>query len=396
VVGIYSRVVKEAGALFGTCHYPSFHFLVTCSDDLGYLGLEHRECSINGVRERDLVDPGHLRGWVGNLLPHEYVHSWCGKFRRPAGMCTPDFHTPQKTKLLWVYEGLAEYLGELLMVRSGMIDAAEYRRMLTATIDSLVHREGRRWRSLEDTAVASPLLRDGSPNWSELRRGQDYYFEGALIWLEADAIIRERTKGRRSLDDFCRKFLGPGPTDAHVIPYDLDDVVKALTDVCDFDWGPFLRDRTEKPLDALPLDVLTRCGYRLGYTNRPPNPSDRIARRGGAGVSARDSLGLGFDGEGKITDVIPGMIGDKSGLGPGMKVIGVNGRVFSCRRLLDALADSVSRRKIEFLLIEGDHFRTVVLDYADGPRYLEVVRDPDKPDLLAEILKPIANPAKGR
>ncbi len=172
VVGIYSRVVQQAGALFGTCHYPSFHFLVTCSDDLGYLGLEHLACSINGVRERDLVDRGHLRGWVGNLLPHEYVHSWCGKFRRPAGMCTPDFHTPQKTRLLWVYEGLAEYLGEILMVRSGMIDPAEYRRTLTATVSSLARREGRRWRSLEDTAVASHLLRGGG-DWNELRRGPD-------------------------------------------------------------------------------------------------------------------------------------------------------------------------------------------------------------------------------
>ena len=154
-----------------------------------------------------------LRGWVANLLPHEYVHSWCGKFRRPAGMCTPNFHTPQKTRLLWVYEGLAEYLGEVLMVRSGMLDLREYRDRLTATIGSLSHREGRRWRSLEDTGVASYLLRGGSPNWSELRREQDYYFEGMLIWLEADAIIRERSKGKQSLDDFCRKFLGGEPTD---------------------------------------------------------------------------------------------------------------------------------------------------------------------------------------
>ena len=205
--------------MFGTCHYPSFHFLVTCSDDLGYLGLEHLACSINGVRERDLLEHERLRGWVGNLLPHEYVHSWCGKFRRPAGMCTPNFQTPQKTRLLWVYEGLTEYLGEVLMVRSGMIDQAEYRRTLTSTIGSLSHREGRRWRSLEDTAVASHLLRGGSPNWSELRRGQDYYFEGALIWLEADAIIREKiARASSSLDDFCRKFLGMGPTDGHGRP----------------------------------------------------------------------------------------------------------------------------------------------------------------------------------
>src|SRR5262249_57122858 len=134
VVDHYSRVVREAGLLFGTCHYPAFHFLVTCSDDLGYLGLERLACSINGVRERDLIDASRRRGWVANLLPHEYVHSWCGKFRRPHGMCTPDFHSPQKTRLLWVYEGLTEYLGEVLMVRSGLVDPKEYRQMLAATI----------------------------------------------------------------------------------------------------------------------------------------------------------------------------------------------------------------------------------------------------------------------
>jgi predicted metalloprotease with PDZ domain len=391
VVAMYSRVVQEAGAMFGTSHYPAFHFLVTCSDDLGYLGLEHLECSINGVRERDLLDQSRIRGWVANLLPHEYVHSWCGKFRRPAGMCTPNFQTPQKTRLLWVYEGLTEYLGEVLMARSGLVSPAEYRRTLTATIGSLSHREGRRWRSLEDTGVASHLLRGGSPNWNELRREQDYYFEGALIWLEADAIIRERSKGKQSLDGFCRKFLGGKPTEARVEPYELPDVVNVLRELADFDWDTFFLRRTTQPLDALPLEVVGRCGYRLEYSTHPPNTASRIARGGGTGgVSARDSIGLSFDGEGKVVDIVPGMAGDRSGMAPGMKVIGVNGKTFSAQRLLDALADSVSRRKIEFLLVQGENFRTIVLEYADGPRYLELVRDTSKPDVLAEILKPVA------
>ena len=290
VIAMYSRVVQEAGAMFGTCHYPAFHFLVTCSDDLGYLGLEHLECSINGVHERDLLDQSRIRGWVANLLPHEYVHSWCGKFRRPAGMCTPNFQTPQKTRLLWVYEGLTEYLGEVLMARAGLVSPAEYRRMLTSSIGSLSHREGRRWRSLEDTGAASHLLRGHSPNWNELRRDQDYYFEGALIWLEADAIIREKTKGKKSLDDFCRKFLGGKPTKAHVEPYELADVVKVLRELADFDWDAFFAQRASQPLDALPVDVVGRCGYRLTYSSRPPNAASRIARGGG-----RRSLGPGFD-----------------------------------------------------------------------------------------------------
>ena len=360
---------------------------MTCSDDLGYHGLEHLACSINGVRERDLIEDARRKGWVANLIPHEYVHSWCGKFRRPAGMCTADYQTPLKTRLLWVYEGLTEYLGEVLMVRSGLVDAKEYRDTLTATIGSLVHQEGRRWRPLDDTAAASYLLRGHSANWNELRRGQDYYFEGALIWLEADAIIRERSEGKKSLDDFCRKFLGANRTDVSVVPYELPEVLKDLHELADFDWESFLEKRVSKPQESLPLEVVGRCGYRLKYATEPPGGTPISRRRGG--VSARDSLGLTFSAEGQIQDVVPGMVGDRAGLASGMTVIGVNSKKFSQQRLHDALAESVALRKIELLLLEGEEFRTVVLDYGDGPRYLVMVRDESKPDLLAEILKPV-------
>jgi predicted metalloprotease with PDZ domain len=393
VIELYSRMVKEAGALFGVCHYPEFHFLVTCSDDLGYHGLEHLACSINGVRERDLVDDSRRKGWVANLIPHEYVHSWCGKFRRPAGMCTTNFQSPLKTRLLWVYEGLTEYLGEVLMVRSGLISPKDYRETLAATIGSLIHHEGRKWRPLEDTAVASHLLRGPSPNWNDLRRGQDYYFEGALIWLEADAIIRQRSDGLRSLDDFCRKFLGANRTDVSVVPYEMPEIVRDLRELADFDWEPFLVGRVSKPQDTLPLEVVGRCGYRLQYATEPPAGSP-ISRRGGS-VSARDSLGLSFSPDGRIEDVVPGMAGDRAGLAPGMMVIGVNSKKFSPQRLHDALAESVARRKIELLLLEGDEFRTIFIDYADGPRYLVLVRDESKPDLLAEILKPVVSQPSG-
>lgn len=389
VVDLYGRVVREAGALFGACHYPEFRILVTCSDDLGYLGLEHLTSSINGVHEHDLSDDSRRKGWVANLLPHEYVHSWCGKFRRPAGMVTPNFHTPEKTRLLWVYEGLAEHLGEVLMVRSGLMSRDEYRQMLAYSMGNLSRQKGRQWRSVEDTAVASQLLRRGSPHWSELRRSQDYYFEGALFWLEADAIIRERTKGKHTLDDFCQRFMGPNSTSATVVPYDQADVVKILHELADFDWESLIKSRILEPQDALPLDVATRCGYKVQYATKP---SPYQARQDRDGVSAGDSLGLAFSGVGNITNVVPGMVGDRAGLAPGMKVIGVNNKTFSRSRLLDALADSVRRHKVELLLVEGDEFRTVVLDYADGPRYLEIVRDASKPDLLAEILKSRVSP----
>jgi predicted metalloprotease with PDZ domain len=388
VIDLYSRVVREAGALFGACHYPVYHFLVTCSDDLGYLGLEHLTSSINGVRAHDLQNDSSRRGWVANLLPHEYVHSWCGKFRRPAGMCTSDFHTPEKMRLLWVYEGLAEYLGELLQVRSGLINPDQYRASLAAAIASLSHREGRRWRSLEDTAVASQFLRGGSPNWNELRREQDYYFEGMLVWLEADAIIRERSNGKKNLDDFCRKFLGANSSTAKVVPYELPEILSILHELADFDWERFVAKRVAQPQEALCLDVVGRLGYRVKYTAEPPEPVALRSRGNRATASALDSLGLSFNDDGRVVDIVPRMIGDQAGLAPGMKAIGINHKTFGRESLHDALVDSTKLKKIELLLAEGDRLRTVVLNYADGPRYLTLERDSSKPDLLAEIAKP--------
>ncbi len=389
LIDLYARVVNEAHALFGNAHYPEFHFLITCSDELGYLGLEHRASSLNGVRERDLLDDKKRKGWVANLIPHEYVHSWCGKYRRPAAMCTPNFHTPQKTRLLWVYEGLTEYLGEVLMVRSGLLPEAEYREMLAAQFGTLMRRQGRRWRPLEDTAVASPILRAASANWGDLRRGQDYYPEGAVLWLEVDALLHELTQGKRSLDDFCKKFLGENHADERVVPYDLPEIVQDLKQLADYDWDGFFARRVAATQEALPLDVVGRCGYRLQYTTKLPSYIDYLQGNGNGLLAARDSLGLTFQGDGRISDVAPGLPGDKAGLAPGMQVLGINGKKFSGGRLNDALADSVARRKVEFLLLDGDQFRTVSVDYADGVRYLELVRNPERPDLLDEILKPV-------
>ncbi len=385
VVEKYRNVVSEAGALFGGAPFSEYHFLVVCSDQVGHMGVEHLSSSLNGVSERDLIDDKKRKGWVANLLPHEFVHSWCGKHRRPAEMLTTNFHTPERTKLLWVYEGLAEYLGEVLMVRSGLVAANDYLPWLANKIDDLMRTEGRRWRSLEDTATASHLLRAHSRSWASLRRSQDYYDEGLLLWLEADAIIRQESDGRRSLDDFCKKFMGPGRSEK-IAPYERADVVKILQELANYDWGKFIHDRVDVPQEALPLDVVGRCGYRLQYAAKPSEFLENDERDRKV-VSAVDSLGLTFAEDGKIVSVVPGMAGDKAGLAPGMMVQGVNGRKFSSQRAQDAIADSVTKRAIEFLVLEGDSFRSVTVPYADGPKYLELVRDAGKPDILMNILK---------
>ena len=396
----YGNLVTEAGAMFGVAHFPEYHFLVVCSDQLPRNGLEHLSTSFNVVGERELIDDKKRKDWPAYLLPHEFVHSWSGKYRRPAGMVTPNFHTPEQTGLLWVYEGLAQYLGEVLTVRSGLVNTNDYIDWLGATVDYLIHQVGRRWRALEDTAASSYLLRGQSPSWSHLRRNQDYYDEGLWLWLEADAIIRQKSDGQRTLDDFCKRFMGTHakaandvklrhPVDlktAIIVPYDRGDVVRVLEELADHDWDRFIRDRVDVTQDELPFDVVGRLGYRLQYDTKP---SERLEgrERERKYVSALDSIGLNVTTEGRITAVVPDRPADKAGLAPGMAIQGVNGRKFTSQRLKDAIADSVMNRKVEFLILHGDTFRTISVPYADGPRYLKLVRDPEKPNLLSEIVK---------
>ena len=389
VIDKYRNVASEAGALFGGGHFSEYHLLVTCSDQVGWSGVEHLSSSMNGVRERDLIDDKKRKGWVADLIPHEFSHSWCGKHRRPAGMLTTNFHTPERTSLLWVYEGLTQYLGDLLAVRSGLISTNEYLGTLAGYIGDMMRTEGRRWRPLEDTAIANHILRAGSQSWGLLSRSQDYYIEGLLLWLEADAIIRQQSDGHHSLDDFCKKSMGPQRHEK-IVPYDRAEVIQTLKELADYDWESFLHERVDVPQTALPLTVVERCGYRLQYATKPSEVLKEEEQNAKFVAAARDSLGLAFGEDGTARDVVPGMAADKAGLAPGMKVAGVNGRKFSRERMQDAIADSVTKRQVEFLVLQGDTFQTFVVPYADGPKYLELIRDPSKPDILMKILKSVA------
>jgi predicted metalloprotease with PDZ domain len=384
IVELYSRVVREAYALFDVAHYPEYHFLVVCSDALGLFGLEHLTSSLNGVGERGLTDERLRKGWwIANLIPHEYAHSWCGKYRRPAAMITPNFHTPQKTKLLWVYEGLTEYLGEVLSVRAGLLTPDEYKLTMTNKIRDLSRTAGRQWRSLEDTGVAAHISRHPGNSWNQLRRKQDFYMEGMLLWYECDAIIREKTEGKKSLDDFCKRFFATVIGKKTVAGYELADVVRELKATVDYDWETFLQRWVAAPQETLPLDVVGRLGYRLKYADKP-----RVGLATATPENpAADTLGVSMP-MGVVVNVDPGLPADKAGLAPGMKVIGVNGKKFSPNRLRDAIADSVTKKKIELLIEDGEDFRTMIVNYADGLRYLELERVPTKPDILGDILKP--------
>ena len=388
LIGNYRALVAESIALFGGAHFPEYHFLVVCSDTVPNNGLEHLACSFNSVGERELIEEKKRKAWPAYLLPHEFVHSWCGKFRRPAAMVTTNFHTPERTRLLWIYEGLTQYLGEVLTVRSGLLTTAEYVPKLADKIDFLRNQAGRRWRSLEDTAIAAWQLRAKSPAWAPLRRSQDYYDEGLVVWLEADAIIREQSGGKRSLDDFCKKFFAVKADERAVSPYELGEVTGILKGLADYDWEAFFRDRIGVPKESLGLTFLETLGYRVQYS---PKPSEHVTDRDKdrKSVNATASLGLSAGEDGKILLVVPGGVSDKAGLAPAMTITGVNARKFSSQRLKDAIADSPTRQKVELLVLDGDVFKTIALDYAEGPKYLELTRIAERQDLLGGILKPV-------
>jgi predicted metalloprotease with PDZ domain len=383
----YERLVAEAGALFGARHYRSYRFLVTMSDHIRPSGIEHHECSDDRVPERFLLDDTYRKLWSAWLLPHEYVHSWNGKYRRPAGLATSDFQQPMKTRLLWVYEGLTEYLGFVLAGRSGLYTPDLSRENLAVVADWARNQVGRTWRPLEDTTAAAPDLYASRSDWSHRRRGVDFYDEGALLWLDADTLIREKTDGKKSLDDFCRAFHGgqDGPPD--VKPYTFDDVVQTLNHVVEHDWKGFLEQRLTAKSPEPPLDGLKRAGWKLVYRDKP---GELLKARDGEAktVDLTTALGLLLKDDGTVIDVVSGKAADRAGVGPSMKLVAVNGRRWSAERLRHAVAGTQRGEKLSLLLENGDYFQTVTLDYADGEQYPHLERDPSKRDLLEDIFRP--------
>lgn len=385
----YRQLVLEANALFGAHHYEHYHFLYTLSDHVAHFGLEHHESSDDRVAERTLLDES-LRRASADLLPHEFVHSWNGKFRRPAGLATPDYEQPMKGELLWVYEGLTEYLGSILAARSGLRSPEDQREHLAAVAAYLDRYPGRTWRPLIDTTVAAQLLYNASGSWSSWRRGVDFYDEGELIWLEADTIIRQQTKGARSLDDFCRLFHGAPSGGPMVKPYTFDDIVSTMNQVAPYDWRTFFNTRLNSTEPHAPLGGITNGGWRLIF-NDAQSEYQKAIETANKAADFSYSLGFRLSEEGAINDVIPGTPAYEAGLGPGMKLAGVNGRAFDLDRLREALREAKNPRvALELTVENGDSLKTFRIDYHGGERVPHLERDTSRPDLLQQIIKPLA------
>ncbi len=386
----FQKLVAETGELFGARHYRHYDFLLTLSDPVGHHGLEHHESNDSATSERMLLDPD-LHMLDADLVPHEFIHSWNGKYRRPAGLATPNYQEPMVGDLLWVYEGLTQYLGTLLAERSGLWTDEQYREALALTAAELDHETGRNWRSLEDTARSVQMLRFGGAQWRSWRRSLDYYPESELIWLEVDATIRQQTHGQRSLNDFCRRFHGGENGPPKVVTYTFDDVVRSLNEVAPYDWATLLHERVDATSTHAPLGGIERGGWKLVYNDKP-NSFTRAEEQLAHFADFSYSLGFSIGEDGKLGDVIVGSPAYQSGVGPGMRLVAVNGRKWTPAVLRAAVkAAQGSNQPIELLVENEQFFKTYSVAYHDGVKNPHLERVSDQPDILGDILKPLTH-----
>ena len=390
VVNEYSQLVRETGALFGARHYGHYDFLISLSDHVAHFGLEHHQSSDDRMRERAFVD-GYLYASGGGLLPHEFTHSWNGKYRRPAGLATANYQEPMKGELLWVYEGLTQYWGTILSGRSGLWTREQTRQHLAIITAELDTTSGRTWRPLSDTAIAAQILYLAPREWEAWRRSVDFYDESTLIWLDVDTTIRELTQGQRSLNDFSRLFLGGQDTGPELKTYTFDDVVNTLNQVVAHDWRTFLNTRLNSTAPHAPMGGLERGGWKLVYTETPSPVFQGIETIDHV-TDVRYSLGMVVrEPDATLRDVLPDSPAWQAGIGPGMKLLGVNGRAYSATDLHDAIRAAKSgSQPIQLLVQNGAFQNTYSVNYHGGEKYPELERIPNTPDMLGEIIKPLA------
>jgi predicted metalloprotease with PDZ domain len=384
----WERLIREARALFGARHYREYHFLVALSDFMTYGGLEHHESSANRMPARSLLDR-NLKLRVATLLSHELAHSWCGKYRRPAGLASRPYLEPMETGLLWAYEGMTEYFAWVLAARSGFLTLDESLEDLASTAAYVDHGVGRSWRSLEDVTASTPIFFGAGQEYSLWRRAfGDVYNESLLLWLETDAIIRSATKGKRSFDDFCARFYGGTDGGPSIRTYTLDDVIADLNAVAPYDWRAFFEARTARTSARAPLGGIEGNGWKLVYTDEPSG-LDRSMEQARKRVNILYSLGFMAGNDGKVSDVIPEMPAARAGLVPGMTVKAIGGRTWSGDAARAAIREAAAaREKVEILAERGDRVSALRVDSGKGNRHPALRRDPGKPDYLTRLLAP--------
>ncbi|MDP1618825.1 M61 family metallopeptidase [Phenylobacterium sp.] len=386
----HRELVRQADRLYGARHFNHYDFLLAVTDRLGGIGLEHHRSSENSVDTRYFTAPSSTLA-DRDLLGHEYTHSWNGKWRRPADQLTPTLNEPLQNSLLWVYEGQTQYWGLVLTARAGLMSKQQALDVFANTAATYADdNPGRAWRALQDTTNDPIIVQRRPQPWGTVQRGEDYYREGAMIWLDADTLIREQSNGRRSLDDFAKAFFGVQDGDWDPAPYTFADVASTLEGVQTGDWAGFLRTR----LDAVgpdaqgPLGGLERGGYRLAWGTTPNGYSRALNTELGR-VDFAWSLGLSLNTSNRVTAVRWGSPAFEAGLTSGWEVVAVNGHAASATAIAEAITASAGNTTpIEMMLKKGDRFRTIRFAYHGGLRYPRLERIEGTPDRLGDILAP--------
>ncbi|MDB5453577.1 MAG: putative protease with the C-terminal domain [Caulobacteraceae bacterium] len=387
-IAVHRNLIKQADLLHGARHYDHYDFLFALTDRMGGIGLEHQRSSENGTTPAYFTDWDH-KAPSRNLLAHEYNHSWDGKYRRPADLWIPDYNTPMRDSLLWVYEGQDQYWGYVLGARSGLNTKQETLDALAMTAATYSEgRPGRKWRSTEDT-TNDPITTNRHPiPWTSWQRSEDYYSEGQLVWLDADTLIRERTGDKKSLDDFARAFFGVNDGDwKQPLTYTFEDVVATLNKVMPYDWADFLTKRIRDVAPEPPLAGLARGGYRLIYTEKPTAywSDNETARKI---VDFTYSIGLLLNNEGNINGVLWDSPAFKAGVTAGGKLLAVNGISYEAGNLKTAITAAKSGQPNSLIIKDGDHYETASIDYRGGLRYPRLERITGTPDRLGMIYTP--------
>ncbi|MGC2500455.1 MAG: M61 family peptidase [Acidobacteriaceae bacterium] len=392
----YRHLIEQAQALFHSHHYDDYHLLLTTSDYVSKGGLEHHQSSDDRARSgaKMFADPDHFM-LDASLLPHEYTHSWNGKFMRPAELWQPNFESPEHTRMVWVYEGLTVYLGDMLTARSGLWSPNTWREVVAYRAASMAHQTGRAWRPLIDTTDAAQLLYGSPSAWSNWRRQTDFYREGQLLWLAVDVKIRTLSQDRRSIDDFARRFFGIDDGSFVTHTYNFDDIVRALNAVQPYDWAAFFRNWLDGVGQQVPLlSGIDASGWRLVYTDQPSGYEKALENVGqgeleGKGINAMFSVGLFLDSEGNVEDVLWNGPAFKAGLAPGMELVSIDGDPYSTEVLRSEIAQAQKSRQPSHITAKGDGVTELyTIDYDGGLKYPHLVRVPGTTDYLQEILAP--------
>jgi predicted metalloprotease with PDZ domain len=393
----HKRLAMEADKLYGSHHYRHYDFLLLLSDKVGGVGLEHHQSSEDGQSANYLTDwPNGILD--RDLLGHEYTHSWNGKFRRPADLWTPNFNVPMRDDLLWVYEGMTQYWGNVLTARAGMRTPEQTRDIFARVAAGFAASAGREWRPLVDTTNQPIVSQRRAVSWVSFQRPEDYYTEGMLIWLDADTKIRELTGDKRSLDDFCKKFLGVYNGSFITDQYTLADVVKDLNEVAPYDWMSFLQDRVYDLHAEIPMNGFMQGGYKLVYTD---TPVEWMTKEQAAAGYADFSTSLGFSVGARRGGGPAGIVSNvwwespafKASVTPNMEIVSVNGSAYTAKVLTDAiLAAEKNRAPLQLQFRDGDKYKTVAIPYYDGMRYPSLQRIDGTPNRLDDIFAPSKSP----